>query len=136
MYYVVNAHFITGKEVSTILVIEDSETQRLYLKAMLNRLGHQVIEACNGKQGIKLFDKDTIDLVMTDIFMPEKEGLSTIMELKEMSPRLKIIAMSAGSRAMHNAFEIAVEFGADACYEKPFEMGLLKDMLTKLLRAD
>ena len=117
---------------SNILVIEDSDAQRLYLKAMLNRLGHHVIEACDGEQGIKLFNKSTVDLVITDIFMPEKEGLSTIMDLKEISPRLKIIAMSAGSNVMHNALDIAEEFGADASIKKPFGIYELKDILTKL----
>ena len=121
---------------STILLIEDSEFQRLYIKDMLNKLGHRVIEACDGEQGIKLFTEDTIDLVMTDIFMPRKEGLSTIIELKEMSPRLKIIAMSAGSKAMHNALEIAAEFGADTVMKKPLEINTLRDELTRLLHAD
>lgn len=103
---------------------------------MLNRLDHRVIEACDGEQGIKLFIENTIDLVMTDIFMPKKEGLSTIIELKEMSPRLKIIAFSAGSKAMHNALEIATEFGADAVMKKPLEINALRDELTRLLHAD
>ena len=121
---------------SSILLIEDSKFQLLYIKDMLNKLGHRVIEACDGEQGIKLFTENTIDLVMTDIFMPRKEGLSTIIELKEMSPRLKIIAFSAGSNAMRNALEIAAEFGADAVMKKPLKINALRDVLTRLLHAD
>ena len=118
---------------TTILLIEDSEYQRLYIKAMLNSMGFHVIEACDGEQAIKLFDKTTIDLVMTDIFMPEKEGLSTIMELKELSSNLKIIAMSSGNKALPNALDLATEFGADVCIRKPFEINLLRDTLSKCL---
>ena len=121
---------------ATILLIEDSESQRLYIKAMLNSLGFSVVEAGDGEQAIKLFRKNPTDLVLTDIFMPQKEGLSTIMELKEISPGLKIIAMSSGSRALPDALEMAADFGADVCIEKPLEVSVLSDNLTRLLHTD
>lgn len=118
---------------STILLIEDDEDQRLYIAAMLKSLGHQVVEAVDGDHGLQLFGQHRVDLVITDIFMPEKEGLSTIIELKELSPETKIIAMTAGRRSFDNVLDIACEFGADLVLKKPIDMDALNKALHKAL---
>jgi CheY-like chemotaxis protein len=114
---------------SIVLVIEDDVDQRRYIAAMLTNSGHDVIEAGDGEEGIQLFKSNPIDLVLTDIFMPRKEGLSTIMELKELSPETKIIAMTAGSRSLADALDIAMELGADIVLKKPLEIESLNDAL-------
>ena len=81
-----------------ILVIDDEPYILLMLKKMLEKDGHEVDMALNGMEGIKLFEKNRFDLLITDIIMPEKEGLEIIMELKKENPGLKIIAISGGGR--------------------------------------
>jgi DNA-binding response OmpR family regulator len=118
---------------STILIIEDDEHQRFYLTSLLKKIGHDVVEADEGDLGIQKYQQNPIDLVMTDIFMPGKEGLATIMDLKRISPQVKIIAMSAGASSMNNVLDTAKDFGADIIMEKPIEIDSLKDSLKKLL---
>lgn len=115
---------------STILLIEDDKDQLLYIAAKLESIGHEVVKAVDGDQGLRLFAQKTIDLVITDIFMPEKEGLSTIMELKELSPDTKVIAMTAGRPSFGDVLDIASELGADFVLKKPIDM----DELNKALR--
>ena len=79
-----------------ILIIDDEDAFRDMLKEMLKRAGHEVLAAGNGKSGIGLYREDPADLVITDILMPEKEGMATILELHEDYPEVKIIVMSGG----------------------------------------
>jgi DNA-binding response OmpR family regulator len=104
-----------------ILVIEDDEQLVLLLKAFLTQAGYQVAAASNGQQGINQFKAAPADLVLTDLFMPEKEGLETIMELRHMQPNLKIIAMSGGSRlTAKSMLPTAQKLGATRTIAKPF----------------
>ena len=79
-----------------ILVIDDEELMLTYLRDLLEAEGYEVLTAANGAEGLALFDTDPVDLVITDIIMPVKDGLDTILELKKQSPDLPIIAISAG----------------------------------------
>ena len=81
-----------------ILIIDDEEKFRKMLRQMLERAGHEVVEAPDGKEGVKLYREKLTDLIITDIFMPEKEGIQTIKELKRDFPEAKIIAISGGGR--------------------------------------
>ena len=81
-----------------ILIIDDEPTILLMLKKMLERSGYVVDMAINGKEGMELFAKFPADLIITDIVMPEKEGLETIREIKKDHPHVKIIAISGGGR--------------------------------------
>ena len=79
-----------------ILVIDDVELMLTYLRDLLEAEGYEVITAANGAEGLALFETDPVDLVITDIIMPVKDGLDTILELKKQSPDLPVIAISAG----------------------------------------
>ena len=79
-----------------ILVIDDEELMLTYLRDLLEAEGYEVITAANGAEGLALFETDPVDLVITDIIMPVKDGLDTILELKKQSPDLPVIAISAG----------------------------------------
>ncbi len=114
---------------STILLIEDDVAQLLYIKTLLQHDGHTVIEATEGEEAIRLFKKNSVDVVLTDIFMPGKEGLATIMELRELAPATRIIAMTAGSRALPDALDIAVELGADFTLKKPLDKAQLNQAI-------
>ena len=81
---------------SRILIIEDDEHVRGMLRKMLERIGYDVFDAPDGKEGLDFYRNTPVDLVITDILMPEKEGIQTIMELRREFPDVKIIAISGG----------------------------------------
>lgn len=104
-----------------ILLIEDDLFFRQMLKDLLSMEGFNVITAGNGNEGIKKFKEENPELVITDIIMPEKEGTETIIELKNIDNKVKIIAISGGGRAgFVDYLDTASEFGVDATFSKPF----------------
>lgn len=104
-----------------VLVIEDEEQVRDMIRQTLERAGHEVFEAGDGEAGIEIFDHQKIDLVVTDILMPKKGGLVTILELRQKSPNLKIIAMSGGGRSGKlNFLSTAKTFPGVVTFRKPF----------------
>ena len=106
-----------------ILIIDDEEAVRLTLSQALECEGHTVIEAANGAAGLKRFEVEPVDLVITDILMPDKEGLETIRDLRRLRSDLKIIAISGGGRNDNvNFLEMAGRLGADATLKKPFSI--------------
>lgn len=105
-----------------ILVIEDDPEVRSLLCALLTRAGHQVREAENGQQGIHSYRTHPADLIITDLFMPVKEGLETIIDLRREFPDLKIIAISGGNReGKGNYLKAAQLCGASRIFHKPFD---------------
>lgn len=103
-----------------ILVFDDEPSILLMFKKMLEKEGHHVEVALNGKDGMRLFEKDKPDLLITDIIMPEKEGLETIFELRRQYPALKIIAISGGGRIGPDGYLPGAKLlGADAVFAKP-----------------
>lgn len=111
-----------------ILIIDDEPYILLMLKKMLERAGYEVDLASNGKEGLAIFEKNSADLVITDIIMPEKEGLELILEMKKQRPELKIIAISGGGRISPESYlECAKHFGAEKVFQKPFKQ---KDMVS------
>jgi len=117
--------------VARILIIDDEELFRQMLKQMLEQAGHEVMEAADGNQGLALFHEHPADLVITDMFMPEKDGISTIHDLKEEFPDLKLIAVTGGGnrRRGFEYLEFAGKIGADRAMSKPFER---KEILTAI----
>ncbi len=106
-----------------ILVIEDDGHMRGMLRDMLEIAGYEVLEASNGREGLRLFQRNGVDLVITDIIMPEKEGLETIAEFRRDFPALKIIAISGGGQIDSNKYlRIARIMGAEKIYSKPFRV--------------
>ncbi|HEX2975083.1 MAG TPA: response regulator [Bacteroidales bacterium] len=103
-----------------ILVFDDEPSILLMLKKLLERAGHEVEVALNGKEGMALFEKNKPDLLITDIIMPEKEGLETIFELRRRYPELKIIAISGGGRIGPDGYLPGAKLlGANAAFTKP-----------------
>jgi len=104
-----------------ILVVDDEELARFTIRDILETAGHEVDEATNGNEAISSQTADPFDLIITDIVMPEKEGVETIIELKRDYPDLKIIAISGGGRTKNvDYLKLADEFGADKILAKPF----------------
>ena len=111
-----------------ILIIDDEPHILMMLKKMMEKAGYDIDLASNGHEGMKMFQKSPSDLVITDIIMPEKEGLETIREMKRIQPELKIIAMSGGGKiSAENYLETASIFGANRVIQKPFTQ---KEMVT------
>jgi DNA-binding NtrC family response regulator len=117
-----------------ILIIDDEPHILLMLKKMLERAGYEIDIAPNGLEGLELFKKYPTDLVITDIIMPEKEGLETIREMKKLQSGLKIIAMSGGGKiSADNYLQTASLFGASRIIEKPFTQQQMVEAVNNLL---
>ena len=107
-------------KMAKILVFDDEPSILLMIKKMLERAGHEVDMALNGREGMELLEKNKPDLVITDIIMPEKEGLETIMTLRKKYPEIKIIAISGGGRIGPEGYlPSAKHLGADMVFQKP-----------------
>ena len=117
-----------------ILLVDDEANLRKALKRVLEMEGFEVIEAIDGKEAIMAFKKNTIDLMITDIIMPDQEGLEIIAELKRKYKDLKIIAMSGGGKmGPSNYLEMAKKFGANLTLAKPFPPEKLLEAIKLIL---
>jgi CheY-like chemotaxis protein len=111
-----------------ILVIDDNDELRVTLGEILEGAGYEVREASNGREGLACCQAHAIDLVVTDLLMPEQEGLATIQQLRTMEPIPKIIAMSGGGQTGRLDFlHAATLLGADRTLQKPVRA---RDLLT------
>lgn len=119
---------------ATVLVIDDDDMVRTMLLRTLTRGGHTAVGARDGIEGMARFRESPADLVITDIFMPNQEGLATIMELRRSFPSIRIIAISGGgARASLDVLPVAEALGAQKTLRKPFTpadvMDAVKDVL-------
>lgn len=89
---------------STVLIVEDDPSLRDSLRRTLRKKGYTIIEAEEGGQGLKLLKAHTVDVVLIDIFMPGKEGIETIQQIRRSHPQVKIIAMSGGGNECISMF--------------------------------
>ena len=113
-----------------ILVIDDEDIVRKMLRELLEREGHEVFEAPDGKVGIETYKQQPADLIITDIMMPEKDGFQTIRELKAVQPDVKIIALTGFG--LHT-LPVAYDLGADRVFEKPFIQKEFLQVIRELL---
>ena len=109
---------------ATILVIDDQEPLRKLLRTVLEGAGHEVTEAPNGRLGLAAYRERPADLIITDILMPEMNGLDLILELTRAVLDVKVIAMS-GAHDTENALDAAKLLGARHTLHKPFSMETL-----------
>ncbi len=117
-----------------ILIIEDDDLVRDYLVDVLRRAGYEVEAAADGRAGVELFRARAMDLVITDIIMPEKDGIETIMDLRRDNARLKVMAISGGGRTEpENYLNSARLLGADVTMKKPFSNKELLAAVSELL---
>jgi DNA-binding response OmpR family regulator len=104
-----------------ILVIDDEDRLRRMVRRILVGAGHDVIEAADGGEGMQRFASENPDVVISDILMPQKEGIETIKELRRQSATVWIVAMSGGGTSHNMMFlDFAKALGADAALAKPF----------------
>jgi DNA-binding response OmpR family regulator len=120
--------------VASIIVIEDEAAIRRLVTRILGRKGHAVREAANGRDGVALHKSEPADLVITDLFMPEQDGIATIQQIREFAPATPILAMSGGgSRGSTDSFADAELVGAQAVLQKPFSPNELEAAVGELL---
>ena len=119
-----------------ILVIDDEDRIRRMLRAALEMEGHEVLEASQGDEALRLHRATPAELVITDIMMPEKDGLEVIMALRREGPALKVIAMSGGGRfTQMEPLGMAEPLGAFAALRKPFELDAMMETVRRALAA-
>ena len=119
---------------SRILIIDDNPDVLNALHHVLAEEGHDVAYAPTSAEGIRLHHENPFDLILTDIVMPDKEGISTIIELRKEFPRLRIIAMSGGGDfEPYGYLDIARRVGADRTIPKPFSRQELLEAVNDVL---
>ena len=110
-----------------ILVVDDDPDIRDMLRRMLETAGYEVLDAPDGEEALTLTEMSHPDAIITDVLMPEKDGLETILELRRSAPDVKIIAISGGDRVpADNYLRTARRLGAQHTFSKPFRC---KDLL-------
>lgn len=118
----------------SILVIDDDENIRRLLRAILEPEGYQVLEASDGNQGVKEYQRSPTDLVITDLIMPGKEGIETIRDLRREFPNVKIIAVSGGGRIGPDSYlKMAKGVGALCTLSKPIDRSGLLDAVKEVM---
>ena len=116
-----------------ILLVDDAVDLRDALVYALQSEGHVVAAADDGEQGMTLQRTFNADVLITDIFMPNKDGIETIQEFKEASPGARIVVMSASNRLNSSTYlTIARELGVDEVMNKPFSIQELLEVVARL----
>lgn len=118
---------------ATILIVDDNEEIRTFLRRILSVTGHRIVDARNGREAIERIQNEPADLVISDIFMPESDGLELIRDLRNLCPGLKVIAISGGGDyGDMDILRAAKLFGAFRVFTKPFHAG---DMIAAVKEA-
>ena len=121
----------------SVLLIEDEELVRELLKEVLEINGFQVLMANDGIDGVRLFKESPTDIVITDLVMPEQEGVKTTLQIKKLAPHVKIIVISGKleTESMNSA-PILTMMGADLVLKKPFKNETLLENVNALLATE
>jgi len=124
-----------GPSVARILMIDDDDFRDM-LRRVLERAGYEVTEANNGRKGIEHVRTASTDLIITDLLMPEQEGLETIRQLRQEFPAIKILVISGSGRIGTLDFlRVAEQFGASRSLRKPIDFQELRDTVRELLES-
>jgi CheY-like chemotaxis protein len=117
-----------------ILIVDDDDAVLATMRKTLERAGHAVTVASNGEDGLRLFRASPVDLVITDLYMPEKEGIETIQDIRAEYPDALILAVSGATVSSGEGPLVDAElFGANASLAKPFSPDELQRKVEELL---
>jgi DNA-binding NtrC family response regulator len=119
----------------SILVADDEDSIRSLLEHFLNNAGHRVVIVGNAREACEEMAKQMFDLVITDVLMPEGDGLDLITELKKVQPKARILAISGGGRYLEGSdyLKLAKGLGAHSALMKPFTWQQLQDAINIVL---
>ncbi|MGE4297488.1 MAG: response regulator [Desulfovibrionaceae bacterium] len=117
------------------MVIDDDRNMRQFMRLILEKAGHEVIEAKNGEEGIKACDREQVDLIFLDIFMPVKDGIETVLELRERHPGCTVVTISGGGGSGNfDYLKYSERFGASSSLTKPFSKHELLECVARYAR--
>jgi two-component system, chemotaxis family, chemotaxis protein CheY len=119
--------------VQSILIVDDDTQIRTLCRVVLEDAGYDVRLASQGAEALRLLGEAPADLVICDIFMPDKDGLETIPELRRRWPETKVLAISGGAGNMPDFLPTARRFGAVRTLQKPFSRDSLLEAVTAAL---
>ncbi len=118
----------------SVLLIEDDDFVKNMLKQTFEREGYTVATAANGRIGIRLYESNPFDVVITDLIMPDMEGIETITHLRKINPKVKVIAISGGGRNRPDDYlHLAAKLGAVKTFVKPVDRNALLDAVRELV---
>ncbi len=119
-----------------ILVVDDDDLYQAMLKKFFTQAGYDVATAENGKEALKLQAQNPAQLLLTDIIMPEMEGIQTVIEFRKLYPDIKIISMSGGGRISPEQYLLmSTRLGAQKAFAKPFKTSELLAAVEELLNT-
>jgi YesN/AraC family two-component response regulator len=119
---------------ANILLVDDEPLVVETLSSAMASKGHTVVTAANGIDGMKKFTEGKFDLVITDVIMPDKDGIELIMELRRHAPTVKVVAISGGGRTGNVEFlKMATKLGATAALSKPIQLAEFYSVLRQCL---
>jgi CheY-like chemotaxis protein len=117
-----------------LLVIDDDDAVLRSLERILDRAGYQVTTVGDGREALRRLQAEAPDLVITDVFMPEMDGIEFLLQVRELHPELPILVISGGGFAPADfVLEDASQLGADAILPKPFEQDQVLERVARLL---
>lgn len=120
-----------------ILVIDDDSIMRETLRDILISEDYNVMDAADGVEGMSILEMLPFDMVVTDVLMPDKDGIEVIMEAKKKYPNINIVAISGGGYiSAENYLKMASELGANATVVKPFDIDLFLLEVNRLLKGN
>ena len=117
----------------SILLVDDDPDVRSVLCEILKLEGYDVVSASDGRQGLRMLQENPVSLVITDVLMPELDGLEVIRTIRKVNPMVPIIAMSGGGKRDLDFLIEAKEFGATKVVNKPFEIDELVELVKNVL---
>jgi CheY-like chemotaxis protein len=120
---------------ASILIIDDNDEVRRFLRAVLEQRGYTVIEAAQGNDALQQLHHAPVDLVLTDIYMPDCDGLEVIMKLRREFPAIKIVAISGGA-GDRNLLMAARQLGAKEVLAKPIDIDALLKSIASALNGE
>jgi CheY-like chemotaxis protein len=119
-----------------IMVVDDDASIRRTLHILLSKAGHEVVQAADGLEAIRLWRAQAGDLVITDLHMPQKDGIETIIELLSHNPAIRIIAMSGGGQTKRlDLLGNLTLLGSVLTIEKPFTLAEMMAVVNRALAA-
>ena len=117
-----------------ILLVDDEESIRKMVRAVLGEDKYSFAEASNGVEALSLMETQSFDLILTDVIMPDCDGIELVMSVRKKLPGIKVIVMSGGGRVRADHYlNLAEKLGAARVFEKPFNTAELRETVSELL---